>query len=68
MELQGAKKDGDCSKVSVIGGISRQLGCCNLYEAKNKSVTEFRCGVCEYAKAAKGRDSWLYGSYAGSMS
>ena len=48
MELPGAVKDAGCSKVDVPGGVSKDLGCCNLYEPKNDQVTEFRCGECEY--------------------
>lgn len=46
MELQGAKKDASCRKVE--GGVSRLLGCCNLFEPQKPSVEKFSCGTCEY--------------------
>jgi hypothetical protein len=51
MELAGAKKDGDCKKVAVPGGVSFQLGCCNEFEAFDESVQKFSCGTCEYRKS-----------------
>jgi len=48
MELRGARKDGDCRKLAVPGGISLLLGCCNLFEPKSKAVDRFRCEDCEY--------------------
>lgn len=51
MELSGAKKDADCSKVEVKGGISSRLGCCNEFEP-NKGVDSFKCGSCEYRVTA----------------
>lgn len=48
MELTGAVKDADCEKVAVQGGVSKDRGCCNLYEPEHKSVTQFKCGACEY--------------------
>ena len=50
MELEGAKKDADCDKVEVEGGVSRELGCCNEYQPENPGVQEFRCGECEYLR------------------
>jgi hypothetical protein len=51
MELKGAVKDGDCKKVSVPGGVSFQLGCCNEFEAVDEDTTKkFSCGTCEYRK------------------
>lgn len=50
MELAGAKKDSDCRKVNVSGGISSKLGCCNEFQPKNSDVSAFRCGTCEYIK------------------
>lgn len=50
MELKGATKDGDCKKVYVKGGISKQLGCCNEFQPESSSVKQFRCGMCEYLK------------------
>jgi hypothetical protein len=52
MELAGAKKDGDCHKVKVEGGLSKELGCCNKFEPESKAVKQFRCGECEYLKNA----------------
>lgn len=48
MELANAQKDGDCRKVQVFGGVSRELGCCNKFEPESEGVQEFRCGECEY--------------------
>ena len=48
MELDGAEKDAGCLKVFVPGGVSGDLGCCNLFEPKDEQVTRFRCGDCEY--------------------
>lgn len=45
MELAGANKDADCEIVQVQGGVSKELGCCNLYKPKPGS-REFRCGTC----------------------
>jgi len=60
MELTGAKKDGDCSKVAVKGGVSKERGCCNYYQPRNHQVIAFKCGVCEYLEGADKR-TWLYG-------
>lgn len=48
MELTNARKDGDCKKVKVRGGISLQLGCCNIFDPEGPHVQTFRCGSCEY--------------------
>lgn len=45
MELDGAQKDADCSKVQVDGGVSSDLGCCNEFEPM-QGATEFKCGTC----------------------
>lgn len=50
MELSGAKKSGDCEKVAVAGGISKELGCCNVFQPRNTSVQQFRCGTCKFAR------------------
>jgi hypothetical protein len=50
MELEGAKKDGDCRKVEVKGGISKELGCCNEFQPEEKTTKRFSCGTCEYHK------------------
>ena len=47
MELDGAKKDAGCERVNVEGGVSSELGCCNLF-GPEKSAKQFRCGTCEY--------------------
>jgi hypothetical protein len=48
MELTGAIKDGDCSKVQVAGGVSLERGCCNEFEGESSATTKFSCGTCEY--------------------
>jgi hypothetical protein len=50
LELKNAEKDGDCSKVNVPGGISRDLGCCDLYQPESEDTESFKCGVCEYVR------------------
>lgn len=45
MELEGAQKDGDCQKVAVEGGISKDLGCCNEFDPQAKTQ-KFSCGTC----------------------
>ncbi|HLZ90213.1 MAG TPA: hypothetical protein VKQ28_00760 [Candidatus Acidoferrum sp.] len=50
MELEGARKDADCQKIRVAGGVSSDLGCCNLFEPKFNGVKKFSCGTCEYVK------------------
>lgn len=50
MELRGAVKDGGCALVNVEGGVSKRLGCCNLFEPESEAVDEFRCGTCEYVR------------------
>ena len=51
MELRGARKDANCRKVEVAGGVSKQLGCCNYFQPKKDSVQQFDCGNCEYVKS-----------------
>ena len=51
MELQGATKDADCSKVDVNGGVSSALGCCNEFQPEDASTSQFSCGTCEYKHA-----------------
>jgi hypothetical protein len=53
MELAGAKKDGECKIVHVEGGLSRELGCCNLFEPEAKDTCRFSCGTCEYVTKEK---------------
>ena len=50
MELRGAVKDGGCALVNVEGGVSKALGCCNLFEPESEDADEFRCGTCEYLR------------------
>jgi hypothetical protein len=52
MELEGATKDAECAIVEVKNGISRELGCCSLFDPK-KGVKKFTCGTCEYARKEK---------------
>jgi hypothetical protein len=59
MELRGAKKDADCSKVEVKGGVSSELGCCDRFEPRTPSVQRFTCGTCEYVQI--GKREFLYG-------
>lgn len=47
LELEGAQKDADCTKVQVDGGVSSNLGCCNIFDA-NDGAQSFSCGNCEY--------------------
>jgi hypothetical protein len=55
MELRGARKDGDCSKVAVPGGVSLVLGCCNRFEPLDEGTSKFSCGTCEYGLLGKGK-------------
>jgi hypothetical protein len=48
MELAGAQKDGQCSKVNVEGGVSLDLGCCNEFQPQDESVDKFCCGECKF--------------------
>jgi len=53
MELKGAKKDAQCSKVEVAGGVSQCLGCCDHFRPENDKVDAFKCGSCEYVQISK---------------
>ena len=53
MELSGAQKDAECKKVDVQGGISSNLGCCNLFEPQDETVQQFKCGNCEYREGGQ---------------
>lgn len=53
MELAGAQKDGQCSKVNIEGGVSLDLGCCNYFEPQDDSVDKFCCGECKYGSEAQ---------------
>lgn len=55
LELAGATKDGDCKIVFVKGGVSRVLGCCNLFDPASKRTKLFNCGNCEYVVSLKSR-------------
>lgn len=54
MELSGAQKDGDCQKVQVEGGVSRELGCCNEFQPQSEQTQHFDCGDCEYVTDVSG--------------
>jgi hypothetical protein len=54
MELAGAKKSADCEEVDVPGGVSSELGCCNLFEPRFRDAKHFKCGECEYVKDKTG--------------
>lgn len=54
LELPGAKKDGDCLKVRVAGGVSMLLGCCNLFDYNESRKKDFRCGSCKHLEAEHG--------------
>ena len=48
VELKGARKDGDCEIVEARGGVSKDLGCCNLFKEENRDTQIFSCGTCFY--------------------
>lgn len=50
MELGGAVKDGDCEIVDVSGGVSSDLGCCDLFWPESKAARKFSCGTCEFVE------------------
>jgi hypothetical protein len=60
MELQGARKDADCRKVAVKGGVSSALGCCNHFEPESRATRKFTCGTCEYL-ISEGKDYFFDG-------
>lgn len=62
MELAGAQKDGQCSKVNVDGGVSLDLGCCNEFKPQDQSTQAFSCGNCQF-----GSESQSGGESGGSM-
>jgi broad specificity phosphatase PhoE len=47
LELEGAKKDNDCTIVEVEGGVSSKRGCCNGFRPVPKA-DNFRCGECTF--------------------
>ena len=53
MELTNARKDGDCDKVRVPGGVSLHLGCCNYFKPDGAHVQSFRCGTCKHKEMHK---------------
>jgi hypothetical protein len=65
MELQGATKDGDCSKVDVQGGVSLDRGCCNEFEPQDASTDTFSCGNCKYGSEQAGVQNDTGGNQAG---
>ena len=50
MELVGAKKDADCRKVNVSGGVSLERACCDHFQPESRYTTKFSCGTCSYQK------------------
>lgn len=64
MELDGATKDADCSKVQVDGGVSSDLGCCNEYSAQEGSQ-EFKCGTCTFVLSSSAGDQDSGGTESG---
>jgi hypothetical protein len=50
MELHGARKDADCRKVEVAGGVSKRLGCCDEFHPESDKTQHFCCGDCEYVQ------------------
>lgn len=48
MEFDGAVKDADCERVRVTGGVSSDLGCCNLFG--KTEVKKFSCGTCKFVE------------------
>jgi hypothetical protein len=53
MELTGAQKDGDCSKVDVQGGVSLDRGCCNEFQPQDEQTDTFSCGNCKYGSESQ---------------
>lgn len=49
LELEGAQKDGDCAIVEVKNGISKDRGCCNLWDSRPKA-DKFSCGTCTFER------------------
>lgn len=56
MELEGAAKDGDCGLVSVVGGVSGEKGCCNLFDP-SLAAAEFNCMNCEHFVELSGQQT-----------
>ncbi len=44
VEFPDAAKDGDCLRVFVDGGVSRDGGCCNVFDKTD--IVKFSCGTC----------------------
>lgn len=55
MELEGATKTGNCKIVFVQSGVSKELGCCNLFDPQSRKTKRFNCGNCEYVVSLKSR-------------
>ena len=53
LELTGAIKNAGCSKVNVAGGVSAELGCCNLFRLNEAATKKFSCGTCKFVLNAK---------------
>lgn len=51
LELEGAQKDADCTKVQVQGGISKDKGCCSIIGPVD-GAEYFNCGSCKYLDAS----------------
>jgi hypothetical protein len=65
MELAGAQKDGDCSKVDIQGGVSLDKGCCNFFEPQDEQVDRFSCGTCKYGSDQAGAQDDTAGGTGG---
>jgi hypothetical protein len=55
MELDGADKDADCNLVEVRGGVSSELGCCNLFDP-DRGAVKFTCGTCGHVRKVEDED------------
>jgi hypothetical protein len=65
MELAGAQKDGDCSKVDVQGGVSLDRGCCNDFEPQDEQTDTFSCGNCKFGSEQAGAQNDTGGNQEG---
>jgi hypothetical protein len=68
MELDGAQKDGDCSRVNVAGGVSSKLGICREQFEPQEGAREFECGSCQFYKSGATRAAEPSASAAGPRS
>jgi hypothetical protein len=55
MELDGATKDADCSKVEVEGGVASEKGWCREFEAQPGAQT-INCGTCTQVSGGAATD------------